>query len=202
MIRLGLAFSSALACALGCASCSAPTTCDAQPNPYDAQLIESEDFTGSLLLSEARESQALLFRAKLSDLPELWSSHGTVQDGVLSLELSLRYAREPFGGDGQTEMPRLAVTFSKPASAPSTSSETSKFPGPAPLTLAPNLFEDCAFESRQCETTLAVRIDRQDGAPFPPLSVAWHAVARARIGACRALSTDTRASLEVEDEAP
>jgi hypothetical protein len=197
-IACELASALALALALGCGSCSAPARCDAQQTASEAPLVESEKRTASLLLSGANESQTLHFRARLSDLPELWSGDQIVQGGALPFELNLRYESEPFAGDGHTEMPRLMVTFTGPAFNGSAAPATSKYPGPEPSRYSPSLFDDCAFGSRQCETALAVQIKRLEGAPFPPVRVDWHANASAQIVVCSELATGTRLSLEVE----
>ena len=197
-IAPALALTIASASMLACASCSAPATCDAQANSYEAQLVESEEQSGSLLLSEASVSQTLRFRATLRDLPELWSSFDTVQNSALPLDLSVLYESEPFGGDGHTEMPRLSVTLSEPAFGNSTASTTSNYPGPTPVRFTPGLFGDCAFGSRTCQTTISVHINRLDGAPFPPVRVNFRATVSAHINVCSVLSTNTRATLEVE----
>src|SRR6188768_3459620 len=188
MRRSELALSCAIAWALSCAACSAPATCDAQPYGADERRLVSDERADELLLSEANESQTLHFRATLSGLPELWPSEGGVQGGALSLRLGMSYENEPFGGDGHTEMPQLAVTVSEPAGSASSPTSTPKYPGPLPSSVTAALFADCAFGARQCETLRDIRIRRIDGAPFPPVRVSWRATADATIGVCRALS--------------
>ena len=212
-MRSGLALALALASALASSSCSAPASCNAQQGTADSPSVESEEIFGSLLLSAADDGQTLRFRATLSDLPELLTSDGArvgssvpdaavqggaVQSGALSLELGLRYENEPFGGDGRTEMPRLALTFSDDAGGSSTAPATSNYPGPTPSNFLPGLFEACVLGARHCETTLDVRIQRLDGAPFPPLRVSFGATAKARLSACSVLTRETHATLEVE----
>jgi hypothetical protein len=131
-------------------------------------------------------------------VPDAAVQGGAVQSGALSLELGLRYENEPFGGDGRTEMPRLALTFSDDAGGSSTAPATSNYPGPTPSNFLPGLFEACVLGARHCETTLDVRIQRLDGAPFPPLRVSFGATAKARLSACSVLTRETRATLEVE----
>jgi hypothetical protein len=190
----------ALVFTLAGTACSAAATCDARQNAYDAPLIETEARTGSILLSEQNDSQTVNFRATLSDLPEQWSSDGLVQIGGLQLDLSLRYESEPIGGDGHTEMPRLALTFKEPAAIDSSTVTTSNYPGPTPFLYSPSLFEDCTPGARQCESTRPVRIERLDGAPFPPVRVSFRATANARIPTCEKTSS-ARATLDVEIEA-
>lgn len=183
-------------------ACGPSATCDAGQNAYQSPLIESEERTGSILLSAKNDSQTVDFTATLSDLPEKWSSAGLLQIGALQLDLSLGYESAPIGGDGHTEMPRLALTFKEPAAADSSTITTSNYPGPTPLLYSPSLFEDCVSGSRQCDSTRPVRIERLDGAPFPPVRVSWRASANARIPTCEpSSSADATLDLDVEVEA-
>lgn len=189
-----------LACSLICTACGTPAMCDPRQYAYDAPLIETEERTGSILLSGQNDSQTVNFRATLSDLPEQWSSEGLAQIGGLQLDLSLRYESEPIGGDGHTEMPRLALTFKEPAAVDSSTVTTSNYPGPTPFLYSPSLFEACMSGADQCESTRPVRIERLDGAPFPPVRVSFRATANARIPSCEKTSS-ARATLDVEVEA-
>ncbi|HYQ26858.1 MAG TPA: hypothetical protein VER04_06555 [Polyangiaceae bacterium] len=186
----------ALTFGLACVSCSAPATCDAQALTQVA--VESEVLSGSFLLSEASKSQTLRFRASLLDVPELWTSFEAVEYSTLPLELGVLYEREPFGGDGHTEMPPLLVSFGEPAAGGSGLQGTGSYPGPMPDHFSAGLFQDCAFGSQTCQTVFPVRIERSAGAPFPPVRVSWRASVNARINVCSALASHTRATLEVE----
>jgi len=199
MIRTDLGPVCALACALICTACGTPATCDTRQNAYDAPLIETDEQTGSILLSEQNDSKTLNFKATLNDLPEQWSGEGLLQIGGLQLDLSLRFESEPSGGDGRTEMPRLALTFEEPAASDSSTVTTSNYPGPTPFLYSPSLFEDCRSGAQQCESTRPVRIERLDGAPFPPVRVSFRASANARIPSCDKTST-ARVTLGVEVE--
>jgi len=200
MTRAALALVLAVAFALACAACGPSTTCDAR-NAYDSPLLETQQRTGSTLLSEKHETQTLNFRATLSDLPEQWSKDGLVQMGALRLDLGLRYETEPIGGDGHTEMPRLALTFVEPTAADSSTITTSNYPGPTPLFYSPSLFDDCPSGAQDCESTRPVRAERLDGAPFPPVLVTWRASATVRVPSCEPTSSNHPAfdiAVEVE----
>ena len=195
------ATASALACAsafaLACVSCSAPASCDVEQFASGVPALETEEQSGSVRFTTAKESLTLRFRASLSDLPELWPNDSMVIS-ELPFELSFRYEREPFGADGETEMPRLSVAVPERAGEGFTA-QTTSYPGPTPLRLAPSLFKDCAFGSRHCQTSLTVIIQRMDGAPFPPIAVNWRASARAQVNACKALGTDPELTLELAE---
>ncbi len=187
----------ALTLALASAACSPSATCDTQQT-YESPLLESEPLSGSFSLSAANEAQTLRFSATLSGLPELWSNSDRAVIGDLRLSLELRYDREPLGFDGRTEMPRLFVTDDAHAPSAGIEPNTSKFPGPAPLVFGSALFVDCQRGARQCESRVALRVQRLDGAPFPPLTVTWSAGGSAQLAACRALTRESQLTLEVE----
>jgi len=200
MMRRTLASAAALSMVLACASCSAPAKCNAQPDASQPRLVESDERADSLLLTDANESQVLLFRATLSGLPVLWPNEEAVQ-GAARLGLELRYESEPLGGDGHTEMPRLVLalgTRGTPTPTTPTQLTTSKYPGPEPILLSAPVFEDCALGSSQCQTSFGVFIQRVDGVPFPPLRVSTRVTADANLNTCSALSNEARVTLEVE----
>lgn len=147
----------------------------------------SAPLSSSVLLSNAGERAAFALDVTLAGLPTLWPAGSAIKDAGADVSVELAYATPPIGGDGNTQMPRVRVTLDQ---RPST--VTSSFTSGFETTHSP-LFDDCnllgathccAFGSQECQARLQVRLERMDGAPFPPVQVTWRAGAGATIDSC------------------
>jgi hypothetical protein len=175
--------------ALSAAACSAPNTCDAgastSPNSVE---VNSEPVSGSFVLTNAGDRTALDLSADLSGLPELWPSQSAISDGGLGLGLVLHYQQPPYGGDGQTQMPRVEVSFDDFSSLFTSGSFPTRSEGPDHDLFSPcygdNEGHCCPFGVRECQQSTHILITRVDGAPFPPVEVAWTARAGATVSSC------------------
>ena len=185
--------------ALAAAGCSAPVC-----QETTAPSLTSGKVEDSLQAAAAGDAKEWHLRATLRDLPKLWPASGAIEDGSLSVSVSVAYQSDPVGGDGSTEMPSVRVTFDG-----HTAGETSKFPGPTPVRFAQTLFETCNVDGEQgccrfgeseCSLPLTLRLERVQGAPFPPIVVGVSAVASASVSSCPLPSPAPTLSLEVEAE--
>jgi hypothetical protein len=190
--------------ALVAAGCSAPV-CREQLAP----ALLSEQLEDSLRATSAGEEQEWRLRATLRDLPALWPAGGAIQDGRLSVSVSLAYQSDPVGGDGATEMPNVRVTFDGHAPVDGQTDQTSTFPGPTASLFTQTLFQTCNadgqercchFGETQCSLPVTLRLERLQGAPFPPIVVAFSAQASATVSSCPIPGPSSKLSLEVEAE--
>jgi hypothetical protein len=120
--------------------------------------------------------------------------------------VSVAYQSDPVGGDGATEMPNVRVTLDGHAPDPG---ETPKFPGPAASRFTLRLFETCNFDGQEhccrfgeteCSLPVTLRLQRLQGAPFPPIAVDFSAQASASVSSCPIPGSASQLSLEVEAE--
>jgi hypothetical protein len=185
-----------LALLAACSACSAHAECDARDDGYNGKVVASDALTGSVVLSQSGQTETFSFASTVSGLPELWPSNSAISNGRFGIGLTLRYAIDPIGGDGATQMPRLSVAFNTPPLLfEQTPPATTQFPGPAASSFESRLFDTCLsaddghccpFGAQQCTEQVRVTITRLDGAPFPPLTVNWSAGADAQISSCPA----------------
>jgi hypothetical protein len=172
--------------ALGCFACSAPVICRSDSELQHGASVSSAQLSGSMLLSAAGDTESFYLDVALAGLPKLWPSSSAIKNADLGLSVALAYTKPPVGGDGLTEMPRVQMGFDR---QPGTT--TSSFPSIAKGT-EQQLFGDCAlggeyccaFGSEQCHGRLQVTLQRLDGAPFPPVQVAWTVGASATTDSC------------------
>jgi hypothetical protein len=200
----------ALALLLAAIGCSVRHACTGEKDEFVDVAAGGDDLSGSQVLSTTNESMSLDFIAGLSGLPELWESSTAIERSFISIHLNLQYLEEPLGGDGQTEMPRVMVTFTPEDwyQYYPDSNQTPRFPGADGAYFGSRIFRTCisgksgasgccVYGASECEAPISVRISRMDGAPFPPVSVAWSAQASASINTCPLGDAAPRLSLEL-----
>jgi len=194
----------AAAIAFAAAGCSAPVCQESL-----APSLTSERLEDSLQATGAGEAKEWRLKATLRDLPKLWAASGAIQDGSLSILASVAYQSAPFGGDGATEMPNVRVTFDGHGPGGGQADQTSKFPGPAAARFTLRLFETCnldgqerccRFGETECSLPVTLRLERLQGAPFPPIVVDFSAEASASVSSCPIPGPSSQLSLEVEAE--
>jgi hypothetical protein len=177
----------------GAVACSAPKLCEDALDGAGGLGRDSEQVEDSLLATSANDGKDWKLRATLSGLPELWQGDSAILQGTLAVEVSLAYESDPVGGDGVTEMPAFRVSFGGLATPAWGSNQTSKFPGPAPARFSVPIFDTCAGEEQanccpygasECSLPVTLRIERVDGAPYPPVIVDWNAQSSVRVSTC------------------
>lgn len=182
----------ALACGWLASGCSAPAACTydgwiASPN-LGQRLSAAESFDQT----SAPVTRAL--ELTLSDLPELWQGSKNVFGSSVSLSITTEYAGEPKGNDGKTQMPRVAASLALAGTDRQAATTTPTFAFGAADSQELRLFENCADDSnepgccawgsRECSVPLTLSVARLDGAPFPPIAVAWSVKATASATSC------------------
>ena len=187
MTRAGRLLMLALLFALSSA-CSAPSACETADAGPGTQL-QSEGHSGSARLEAAGSALVMAFNARLSGLPELWESYSAVRAGAV-LEYELRYEQAPLGGDGRTEMPRVAASLSASFNENDATSVSAPFSSKEGASA--ELFQCfgdspthcCRIGSRDCEQPLFLRFERLAGATCPPVLVSFRLRALAAVSEC------------------
>jgi hypothetical protein len=181
-----------------------PQVCDDDDRTADSPLRSVAQ--GSARVSGAGEDLTLRFLATLSGLPELWSAE-TIREGSIELRVDLSYETAPVGGDGTTEMPSFDIDFDPPDQHSYWPRSTGPMPR-NPFATRRQLFETCLVEDdayccrfgdRECTLPVTIRIERVQGAPFPPVVVDWQANVSTRVNSC---PEPNRAELTFEQEEP
>lgn len=197
-----------LAFALCCLS--AATACDGKVCSGDEQddtRLEAVQ-KGAVRLTDAGETRTIRLRATLSGLPELWSDW-TLPGASVDLGIYLRYEAAPFGGDGRTEMPSFTIELTPVERNGFATIRTPSLPR-NPFATRHGLFEPCEpeehgyccpFGEPECELPVTIRVERTEGAPFPPVVVDWYASIAARVNSCPEPERATLA-FEYESEGP
>jgi hypothetical protein len=189
---------------LAAATACDPQVCDDDDRTSDAALHSVAQ--GSARVSGAGEDLTLRFLATLSGLPELWSAE-TIREGSVELRVDLSYQSAPVGGDGTTEMPSFDIDFDPPDQDSYWPRSTGPMPRNPYLTrrqlFEPCLVDDdaycCRFGDPECALPVTIRIERVQGAPFPPVVVDWQASVSTRVNSC---PEPNRAELTFEQEEP
>lgn len=190
----------AMLCVAGLIACDAQVCADEERE--DSHL--SSGLQGSLLLADAKETRTIRLRATLSNLPQLWR-RSTLRTASADVAIYVGYESAPVGGDGGTEMPSFEIGF-EPAERGVEATRTPSLPR-NPLLLRRRLFETCPedddpyccrFGEAECSLPVTVRIERAQGAPFPPVVVEWHSSVTASVSSC---PEPNRAELALEEEA-
>jgi hypothetical protein len=189
----------AVLCVAGVTACDAPVCVDDERE--DSRL--SSGLQGTLLLPDAQETRTIRLRASLSHLPELWRE-STLRTANADLAVYIGYESAPVGGDGSTEMPSFEIGF-EPAERGVEATRTPSLPQ-NPFLLRRRLFETCPedddpyccrFGEPECSLPVTVQIEREQGAPFPPVVVEWHSSVTASVSSC---PEPNRAELTFEQE--
>jgi len=189
--RFGIGWA-ALACAGLACGCSAPAACT-----YDGWL-ESPNLEqrsgGADDFDQTSAPVAHALKLELTDLPELWQGSKNLFGGYVSLSITTEYVGEPKGNDGKTQMPRVAASLGLDGADRHVETNTSSFAFGGADSAELRLFENCADDSnepgccawgaRECTVPLALRVERLDSAPFPPVTVAWSVKAGAAVTSC------------------
>jgi hypothetical protein len=188
-------FSVALAALAGvwlAGGCSAPAACTYDGWRERPNLQQSASGTKDFDQTSSAETQAL--ELKLTGLPELWQGSQNVFGSTVALRITTEYVGEPKGNDGNTQMPRVTARLSLDGTKRTVTASTSSFAMGSAESVELRLFENCdeesnepgccAWGSRECVVPLTLSAERLDGAPFPPVRVAWSVEATASATAC------------------
>lgn len=186
--------------------CSAPYECHGDLDALQADNVEADELKGSVTLA-GDDGESVKLRATLRDLPKLWQGSGNIASGTTYFRFGLEYTGEPKGGDGKTEMPRVAGTLSVWGSLDKTEIMTSPFQA-GEVGNHLDIFRTCSsaeeryccpYGADSCSLLLDLRLERVDAAPFPEVKVDWRAETSAQITPCP-LESEVRAALTFEQE--
>jgi hypothetical protein len=189
--------------ALALEGCVAPELC---PQGAYAESLESEALAGAAEFTNAGEADSVRLRATLRGLSELWPAEYRL-GGALLVKLNVTYVDPVDTGGAATEMPRFSVALGTDASPSSRAETTPSFPPATGTALGLSLFQECwdgetldccEYGATECSASVLLEYERLDGAPFPPVELAWEATASANFGACP-LSENAELLLEVEE---
>ncbi|MGC4093033.1 MAG: hypothetical protein QM756_35130 [Polyangiaceae bacterium] len=190
--------------------CGARDRCEEDVAGLGGVELRSLRIAGNTVAVKANDEASWRLRATLSGLPRLWQSDSAILGAGLQLALRVAYESPPLGGDGATEMPRIAAHFDGLAeSFGFDKNQTSSFPGPAPESLGFALFQTCndgesvgccVYGATECSLPFTMRLERIDDQTFPAVSVEWTATATARVSTCPL--NDSSPSLSLALEAP
>lgn len=197
----------AIACACWVCGCSAPAACtdelwSLQPN------LEAERLPGTESLDETSLVVRRALELKVSNLPKLWQGDGNVYSGYVALSITTEYVGEPKGNDGKTQMPQVTAQLSLDGSEKTVTASTSSFAFGSTDSERLTLFDTCddegtrpgccAYGSRECTVPLSLSLTRLDGAPFPPVSVAWSLQSAVNATSCP-LEKETKVELTLSE---
>lgn len=198
---LALMFTPAL-----CFGCVAPEVC-ADRAGYES--LPGSTLSGEQTFTEAGEAGSVFFRATLRGLSELWPAEHAVPSAGVSVTLRLAYADESETSGVATQMPRFGVNLGRAASPETSYAHTTPAFPPStgvqyhlPLfgeCLEPDDLNCCEYGSTECSLDVALRYQRQDGAPFPPVVLRWEASGSAMVDTCPLAEN---AELVLEEQAP
>jgi hypothetical protein len=194
-------------CSLGC---SAPTACKDE-RWADVPNVKAAPLDDSATLDDSQRPDLHALTLKVSNLPELWQGSRNLFVSYVTLDISTEYTGDIKGNDGKTQMPRVQATLSLDGSDQHVVAQTLSFADGTVGSTQLHLFEGCAEQgtdpgccpwgSRECTVPLSLSIARLDGAPFPPVSVAWSAQAEANATSCP-LHDNVQVELGLEDVSP
>jgi hypothetical protein len=178
--------------AVASAACSGDKACLDESSGAN---VAADPLTGSVVLAPDAPVTALGFDVTIDSLPAIWPLTGAFFAGMDATIVTRYQDDSDAGGTVQRQMPRLQLTLSSAASETSSETTTDPFPSVGGSSVNGSVLKTCVssstdsaqccpFGATSCTDHVTVTVRRLDGAPFPPVVVAWTASASAVVNRC------------------
>jgi len=179
--------------AIAHSGCSGEKVCMDQ---WSDNSLGTDTIQGSLVLGADSPPDTIGFDAIIDSLPELWAPSGAFL-AMIDMSLTVAY---PDSADASVptvrQLPRLSIAIGIDSERQPLMFTTAPFPvgggswgqrlpllSSCPVGSAPPK-TCCPFGASSCSDHVTLRVERLDGAPFPPVTVEWKASASALVNRC------------------